>query len=79
MGLQKQKYTKAVLDSHAFKNLKTENMVVKEEHLEMLGNFMIKQGYKISKGKSDKTFKEVYEVLKETILQIKKLEQSYGL
>lgn len=74
----KKKSVKSVLDSHAFKNLKTENMVVKTEHLEMLGNFMHAQAYKISKGKSDKTFKEVYEVLKETIIQVKRLEQSYA-
>ena len=52
-------------------------MKIKEEHLQMLGNFMVTQGYKIAKGKSDKSFKEVYEILKQTIIQVKKLEQSY--
>ena len=78
MRLMKQKSTKAVLDSHAFKNLKQNQMIIKTEHQEMLSKFLIEQGYKIGKGKNNKTFAEVYEILKQTIIQIKKLEQSYG-
>ena len=52
-------------------------MKIKQEHTKMLGNFLVEQGYKISQGKSDKTFDEVYEVLKQTIIQVKKLQNSY--
>ena len=76
MRLRKQTSTKSILDPYAFKNLK-EEMKIKSEHTKMLGDFLVAQGYKISQGKSDKTFEEVFETLKQTIIQVKKLQDSY--
>jgi len=64
-------------DPIIFKTLIDKEMKIKQEHKEMLGNYLIQQGYKISKGKDDKTFEEVIEVLKNTFTQIKKLKDSY--
>ena len=52
-------------------------MNIKQEHKKMLGKFIIEQGYKIAKGKDDKTFAEVYDILNESMNQLKKLQQSY--
>jgi len=52
-------------------------MTIKKQHTKMLGDFLVQQGYKISQGKSDKTFEEVFETLKQTIIQVKKLKDSY--
>ena len=65
-------------DPIIFKTLIDKEMKIKSEHKEMLGNYLIQQGYKISKGKDDKTFEEVIEILKNTFTQIKKLKDSYG-
>lgn len=64
-------------DDWAFKNLKREQMKIKQEHKVMLGKFIIKQGYGIAKGKGDKTFAEVYDILNETLNQLMKLQQTY--
>jgi len=64
-------------DPIIFKTLIDKEMKIKTEHKEMLGNYLIQQGYKISQGKNDKTFDEVIEILKNTFIQIKKLKQSY--
>ena len=63
-------------DENAFKNLR--DMKIKKEHEVMLGKFIIEQGYKIAKGKGNKSFAEVYDILNETMNQLKKLQQSYG-
>lgn len=69
---------KGIPDPTVFKNLKKQDkMNIKQEHRKMLGKFIIEQGYKIAKGKSAITFEEVFETLKETLIQIKKLKQSY--
>ena len=52
-------------------------MNIKNEHKVMLGKFIATQGMKIAKGKSDKTFAEVYDLLNEAIKQIQKLQQTY--
>ena len=52
-------------------------MKIKQEHRELLGNFIVAQGYKISKGKDDKTFEEIFETLKKIIVQTKKLKDTY--
>jgi len=64
-------------DPIIFKTLIDKEMKIKQEHKELLGNFLIQQGYKIAKGKDDKTFEEVFEILKQTLLQTKKLKESY--
>ena len=74
--MKKKRFSKAILDPYAFKNLNT-NMIIKQEHLDMLSKHIIETGYKIGKGKTDKTFEEVFETLKQTIIQIKKLKESY--
>ena len=63
-------------DEWAFKTLNN-IMNIKQEHKKMLGKFIIEQGYKIAKGKDDKTFAEVYDILNESMNQLKKLQQSY--
>lgn len=65
-------------DPIIFKTLIDKEMKIKQEHKEMLGNYLIQQGYKISKGKDEKTFDEVIEILKNTFTQIKKLKDSYA-
>jgi hypothetical protein len=72
----KQKILDAKPDEWAFKNLNYMN--IKQEHRSMLGKFIIEQGYKIAKGKGDKTFAEVYDLLNESMEQLKRLQQSYG-
>jgi len=52
-------------------------MKIKQEHRNMLGKHIIEQGYKLAKGKDDKTFAEVFDILNETINQIMKLQQTY--
>ena len=74
--MKKKRFSKAILDSHAFKNLNT-NMKIKQEHRSMLGKFIIEQGYKIAKGKDDKTFEQIFETLKEIAVQTKKLKDTY--
>lgn len=64
-------------DEWAFKNLNKNNMKIKQEHKAMLGKFIIEQGYKIAKGKDDKTFDQIFDTLKEIIVQTKKLKDSY--
>ena len=64
-------------DPILFKNIIDNTMNIKQEHKKMLGKFIIEQGYKIAKGKDDKTFAEVYDVLNETMKQLMKLQQSY--
>ena len=72
------KAPKGIIDPYVFQNLKqTEIMNIKKEHRKMLGDFLVAKGYQISKGGGEKTFTEVFEILKETILQIKKLKESY--
>lgn len=74
----KQKILDAKPDPYAFKNLKTKtNMKIKQEHRSMLGKFIIEQGYKIAKGKDDKTFEEIFETLREIVIQTKKLRDTY--
>ena len=75
--MKKKRFSKAILDPYAFKNLNT-NMIIKQEHLDMLSKHIIETGCKIGKGKKDKTFEEVFETLKQTLIQIKKLQQTYG-
>ena len=60
----KQKILDAKPDEFAFKNLNYMN--IKKEHQAMLGSFIIEQGYKIKEGKGDKTFAEVFDILKKT-------------
>ena len=72
----KQKILDAKPDEWAFKNLKVMN--IKQEHRSMLGKFIIEKGYQIAKGKDDKTFAEVYDLLNESMEQLKRLQQSYG-
>lgn len=64
-------------DPILFKNLKTESMNIKKEHQEMLGDFIVAQGYKIAKGKNEKSFAEVLDIVKEIAVNIKRLKQSY--
>ena len=64
-------------DEWAFKTLINNTMNIKNEHKVMLGKFIATQGMKIAKGKSDKTFAEVYDLLNEAIKQIQKLQQTY--
>ena len=52
-------------------------MNLKQEHREMLGKFIATQGYKIMKGTQPISFKEVFEVLKQTLIQTKKLKDNY--
>jgi hypothetical protein len=52
-------------------------MNIKKEHTKMLGDFLVAKGYQISKGGGEKTFEEVFKILKETIIQVKKLKDSY--
>ena len=70
------KKRKGTPDEWAFKNLNT-NMIIKQEHRELLGKFIVEQGYKISKGKDDKTFEEIFKTLKQIIVQTKKLKETY--
>ena len=69
------KKIKGIPDEWAFKNLNI--MIIKQEHKKMLGKFIIEQGYKIAKGKDDKTFAEVYDILNETINQLMRLQKTY--
>jgi hypothetical protein len=71
----KRKFAKGIPDEWAFKNLKV--MTIKQEHREMLGKFLAAQGMKIAKGKTPITFEEVFSILKETIVQTKKLKEHY--
>ena len=64
-------------DEWAFKTLINNSMKITQEHKVMLGKFIITQGYKMAKGKDDKTFDEVYDVLNETLNQVKKLQHTY--
>ena len=52
-------------------------MNIKQEHREQLGKFIAAQGMKIARGKTPITFKEIVDILKETLIQIKKLKESY--
>ena len=62
-------------DEWAFKTLiNTNNMNVKKEHQQMLGQFIIEQGYKIKEGKGTKSFTEIGAILKEIARNIKKLK-----
>lgn len=70
------KKPKGTPDPYVFKQLK-ETMNIKQEHRAMLGKFIIEQGYKIAKGKNELSFEEVFETLKETIIQVKKLKDHY--
>ena len=76
---RKRKDIRGRVDPDAFKNLKTKNnMNIKQEHREMLGKFIATKGYEIMKGTTPITFKTVFDILKETIIQTKKLKDSYG-
>ena len=67
-------------DEWAFKTLiNTNNMNVKKEHQQMLGQFIIEQGYKIKEGKGTKSFTEIGAILKEIARNIKNLKDSYEL
>ena len=71
--------SKAITCPTSFINLKTTNdMNLKQEHREMLGKFIATKGYEIMKGKTPITFKTVFDILKETIIQTKRLKDSYG-
>ena len=72
------KKIKGINDPILFKNLKTETMNIKKEHTKMLGDFIVEQGYKIKEGKRDKTFTEVFDIIKTMATQIKTLKESYG-
>lgn len=76
MRLMKQKSTKAVLDSHAFKTIIDKEM--KQEHKELLGNHLVQIGYKILKDKSGKTIDDVMADMKNVLINLKKLKDSYG-
>ena len=71
------KKPKGLNDPILFKTIINNTMNIKQEHKKMLGKFIIEQGYKIAKGKDDKTFAEVYDILNESMNQLKKLQQSY--
>ena len=73
----KRKYIRGTIDPILFKTIIDKEMKIKQEHTKMLGDFLVAQGMKIGKGKNDKTFDEVFEVLKQTIIQVKKLKESY--
>jgi len=76
--MRNKKKVRGIIDPIIFKIIIDKEMTtIKQEHLEMLGNHLVKTGYSIMKGKNDKTFEEVYEVLKQTIIQVKKLQNSY--
>ena len=75
---RKRKDIRGRVDIDAFINLKTTNdMNLKQEHREMLGKFIATKGYEIMKGKTPITFKTVFDILKETIIQTKRLRDSY--
>ena len=76
--MRNKKKIQGINDPILFKNLKTESMNIKQEHREQLGNFIAAQGMKIARGKTPITFKEIVDILKETLIQIKKLKESYG-
>jgi len=72
------KKPRGIPDPYVFLNLKqNETMNIKKEHTKMLGDFLVAKGYQISKGGGEKTFEEVFKILKETIIQVKKLKDSY--
>ena len=76
--MRRKKKIRGIPDPHTFKYLnKSINMNIKQEHRSMIGKFIIEQVYKIAKGKDDKTFAEVYDLLNEAIKQIQKLQQTY--
>lgn len=76
--MRRKKKIRGIPDPHTFKYLnKSINMNIKKDHQKMLGKFIIEQGYKIAKGKDSKTFAEVYDLLNESMEQLKKLQQSY--
>ena len=76
--MRNKKKIQGINDPILFKNLKTETMNIKQEHREQLGKFIAAQGMKIARGKTPITFKEIVDILKETLIQIKKLKESYG-
>ena len=71
------KKPRGIPDKDAFKNLIDTQMIIKKEHTKLLGDFLVAQGYKISQGNTDKTFEEVYETLKQIIIQTKRLHKTY--
>lgn len=75
--MKKRDRSKTRLDEHVFKNLKTDSMNIKKEHQEMVGQFIIEQGYKIKEGKGTKSFTEIGDILKEIARNIKRLKESY--
>ena len=75
---RKRKDIRGRVDIDAFINLKTtNNMNIKQEHREMLGKFVATKGYEIMKGQKHITFNEVFDILKETIIQTKRLRDIY--
>lgn len=52
-------------------------MYIKKEHTQMLGKFIIEQGYKIAKGKQQMTFQQTQELLDEIKKQVNKLQETY--
>jgi len=72
------KKIRGINDPILFKQLiNKDNMNIKQENRDQLGKFIAQQGMRISRSKHDMTFTEVFDILKETLIQIKKLKQSY--
>ena len=72
------KKQKGIVDPILFKTIiDKEKMTVQQQHREMLGKFIARQGMKICKGKVDITFEQVFEILNKTIEQTQKLKESY--
>jgi len=63
-----------IIDPHVFKNLKQE---MKQEHKELLGKHLIEIGYKLSKDKSGKTINDVMLDMKNILINLKKLKDTY--
>lgn len=77
--MRNKKKIRGINDPILFKNLKTETMNIKQEHRDQLGRFIAQQGMRISKSKHELSFTETFDILKETLIQIKKLKDSYGI
>ena len=76
--MRNKKKIRGINDPILFKQLiNKDNMNIKQENRDQLGKFIAQQGMRISRSKHDMTFTEVFDILKETLIQIKKLKQSY--
>lgn len=70
--MQKRKFTKSRLDSHAFKNLD----IMTQERKEQMGNFLIQYGYKLKNDTSGRTIKSVMQDFKSILINLKKLQDN---